>query len=99
GRGLGRAVAHTLADAGASVVVTARSEDALLSTVADIHARGGVATHVVADVTEIAQLESLRKRVNDCYGPTDILVNNSGIAGPSAPLWEVDPSAWDETFA
>ena len=99
GRGLGRVTAVALADAGAAVVVCGRDRDALDGTVEEIRSAGGTADAVVADVTAVDDLVALRDATIDRHGRVDVLVNNSGIAGPSAPLWELDPDDWDATFA
>lgn len=99
GRGLGRVIATTLAADGATVVATGRNHAALDSTVASIVRSDGQALAVAADVTDADSLEALVDVTMARFGRIDILVNNSGIAGPSAPIWEIEPAQWDETFA
>lgn len=99
GRGLGRVIATTLAADGATVVATGRDHAALDSTVASIVRSDGQALAVAADVTDADSLEALVDVTMARFGRIDILVNNSGIAGPSAPIWEIEPAQWDETFA
>ena len=99
GRGIGATIATGLAQAGATVVVTGRSSDALEATAAAITGRGGTAHAVAADVTSEQDLKRLVAQVTDLGLDVDVLVNNSGVAGPSAPLWQVSPEAWDEAFA
>jgi NAD(P)-dependent dehydrogenase (short-subunit alcohol dehydrogenase family) len=99
GRGIGRVVATTLAGAGATVVVTARSVEPLEETAATIRAHGGTAHVIPADLGVTADVERLAARVDELGLDVDVLVNNSGVSGPSAPLWEVDPDDWDATFA
>lgn len=99
GRGLGRVIATTLATDGATVVATGRDHAALESTVASIVSAGGQALAVAADVTDADSLAALVDVTMARFGRIDILVNNSGIAGPSAPIWEIEPDQWDETFA
>lgn len=52
-----------------------------------------------ADVTSLGELEELAAATLERFGAVDALVANSGIGGPSGPLWELDPAAWEETFA
>jgi NAD(P)-dependent dehydrogenase (short-subunit alcohol dehydrogenase family) len=96
GRGIGRAIAQAFAAAGASVTVTARSEDQLAETVALIDAAGGRALAVPADVTDQAAVERVVKKTEARFGPVDVLVNNAGTA-MIGPLWEADPQAWWRT--
>ena len=79
-RGIGRAIAMTLAAAGATVVVNyQRNAAAADETVAAIIAADGAAISVQADVSVSADVERLFKTVIDQYGTVDILVNNAGI--------------------
>jgi NAD(P)-dependent dehydrogenase (short-subunit alcohol dehydrogenase family) len=94
GRGVGRAIARTLAAAGAAVAVTARSGDQLDETVALIDRDGGRGLAIVADVTDRFSVEFMAAETERHLGPVDVLVNNAGIAGPVGPLWENDPNDW-----
>jgi 3-oxoacyl-[acyl-carrier protein] reductase len=79
-RGIGRAIATTLAGAGASVVVNYRAnEEAAQAVVAEIVGAGGKATPVQADVGRADEAERLVKAALDAYGRLDVLVNNAGI--------------------
>lgn len=80
GRGIGQAIAHTLAGAGATVVVNYRSNAAAAdATVQAIRENGGSALAVQADVSQGPEVERLFQTVLDTYGQLDILVNNAGI--------------------
>jgi 3-oxoacyl-[acyl-carrier protein] reductase len=80
GRGIGRAVATTLAAAGASVVVNYYTDAAAANeTVSAIAASGGVAQAVQADVRQSADVERLVGETTSTHGRLDILVNNAGI--------------------
>jgi len=79
-RGIGRAIAMTLAAAGATVIVNyQRNAAAADETVAAITAADGAAISIQADVSVSADVERLFKTVLDQYGTVDILVNNAGI--------------------
>jgi 3-oxoacyl-[acyl-carrier protein] reductase len=79
-RGIGRAIAMTLAASGATVVVNyQRNAAAADETVAAITAADGAAISIQADVSVSADVERLFKTVLDQYGTVDILVNNAGI--------------------
>ncbi len=94
GRGIGRGIAHALAAAGADVVVTARSADQLSDTVATIRSAGGQAEAIPADVTDAIAFGRVVAGAEQLFGPVSLLVNNAGAAGPIAPLWELDLTAW-----
>jgi 3-oxoacyl-[acyl-carrier protein] reductase len=80
-RGIGRAIASTLAQAGATVVVNYREQQsAAEEAVEAIQASSGTALAVQADISDSADVERLLKTTLDTYGHIDILVNNAGIA-------------------
>ena len=94
-RGIGRATAHLLAENGADVVVTARTEDELQTLAAEIEAIGSRALLVTADVTRESDVNELRLEALDAFGRVDILVNNVGVGkyGPLSSL-SVDDYDW-----
>jgi NAD(P)-dependent dehydrogenase (short-subunit alcohol dehydrogenase family) len=94
GRGIGRAVAESLARAGAAVAVLARSADQLAETAEAIAAAGGRALACPADVTDRAAVGEAVAEVERRLGPLDLLVNNAGVGGPVGPLAECDPGGW-----
>jgi NAD(P)-dependent dehydrogenase (short-subunit alcohol dehydrogenase family) len=94
GRGIGKAIALSLASAGADVAVSGRSADVLEETAAGIRAAGRRAATVVCDVTERAQVEEMVVRVKHDLGNPLILVNNAGIAA-SAKLTETTDDMWE----
>ncbi|MEM7348442.1 MAG: SDR family oxidoreductase [Chloroflexota bacterium] len=99
GRGIGREIALAYAKAGANVVLAARSQDALVATKTEIEQLGQQALAVPTDITDEASVQNLVETTLSHFGRVDCLVNNSGIAGPITPLWQVDPAAWQQTFA
>ncbi len=94
GRGIGRAVAMSLASAGADVAVTARSSRELEETAAAIRATGRRAEAIVCDVAERPQVDAMIAQVKGALGDPLILVNNAGIAG-SAKLTDTTDEMWD----
>ena len=94
GRGIGRAMAQELAEAGAAVAVIARSEDQLAETVTLIAGTGGSAIALAADVTDQQAVERVVAETERQLGPVDLLVNNAGHGGQVGPLWEVEPNEW-----
>ena len=79
-RGIGKTIAQTLAEAGATVVLNYNgSAEAAEQTATDIRSRGGMAEAVKCNVSEDAESEAFVKTVLQKYGRIDILVNNAGI--------------------
>jgi NAD(P)-dependent dehydrogenase (short-subunit alcohol dehydrogenase family) len=99
GRGIGRAIVERLAADGAAVALAGRSVDELAAAAGTVTDRGGKALVVPTDVVDADEVAAAVVRTETALGPLDLLVANSGIAGPTAPLWEVDPQEWDDTFA
>ena len=80
-RGIGEAVASTLAAMGATVVLTARDADQLRAVQRKIEAAGGKAESVPCDLMDASAVVALCERVEKTYGRCDILVNNAGVGG------------------
>jgi len=79
GRGIGRAIALTLAARGAHVVAAARTGTEVNDTAEYINRSGGTATPIVFDLADEKTIQSLFSFVRDLGGGLDILVNNAGI--------------------
>jgi NAD(P)-dependent dehydrogenase (short-subunit alcohol dehydrogenase family) len=94
GRGIGRAIAVSLAAAGAEVAVSGRNADVLDEAVAEINGKGRRGMAVVCDVGERRQVDAMVGQVKAALGTPLILVNNAGIAG-SAKLTETSDEMWD----
>lgn len=99
GRGIGRAIALAYAREGADLVLASRSKEALEETRAMVEALGRKAVAVPTDIRQEESVRNLVEQTISAFGRIDILVNNSGIGGPSATLWEISPTDWEETFA
>jgi NAD(P)-dependent dehydrogenase (short-subunit alcohol dehydrogenase family) len=98
GRGLGRQIAAALHAEGACVVVSGRDLDALSATATSLDPSGDTVLPVVCGNTDERAVDDLAAAALDRFGRIDVLVGNSGIAGPIAPLWECSPSEWRETI-
>jgi len=97
-RGIGKAIALTLAEAGADVAVNYRAQaDAAAATAAVIHELGRRAEPVPADVSVAAEVDRLVEQVERTLGPVDILVNNAGVARPLS-LEELTEEEFDRTI-
>jgi NAD(P)-dependent dehydrogenase (short-subunit alcohol dehydrogenase family) len=99
GQGIGAAIARGLAGKGAHVVLSGRRAETLAAVCATIVAAGGSAEYCVGDVTDPAHLDELMAIAAGKRGILDVLVNNAGIAGPTAPLIDVTLEGWNETIA
>jgi 7-alpha-hydroxysteroid dehydrogenase len=86
GRGIGAASAVALAEAGADVVISARTEDQLHETASKVEAAGRKAHVVVADLNEADEIRALATAAKDTFGRLDIVVNNVGGTMPRAYL-------------
>ena len=89
-RGIGRAIAEALVSAGASVAITARSENDVASAVSQLNEIGpGRAAGYVCDVRDYDQVKPLFAKIAADLGGVDILINNAGI-GIFAPVESMD---------
>lgn len=96
-RGLGRAMAMGLAEAGAHVVLAARDKQSLLVVAEDIKKQGGLADCLAFDLTNEAAVISAIPEVIGRHGRLDILVNNAGIC-LWQPLLESSLDNWRKTL-
>jgi NAD(P)-dependent dehydrogenase (short-subunit alcohol dehydrogenase family) len=97
-RGIGRAIAVALAADGFAVAVTARDADTLADTVAAIEADGGTALAVPCDVRDEESVTTMARDVAE-LGRVHTVVANAGIAGPTAPLQEIQLAEWRNCLA
>lgn len=90
--GIGRALSLGLAEVGADVVASARRQQQVDATAAEIEARGRKTLRIASDVSDRASLESLAAGVMEAFGKADILVNCAGIIKrtPTLTLSEED---------
>jgi 3-oxoacyl-[acyl-carrier protein] reductase len=95
-RGIGRAIAHSLAAEGARVVLNARGADALQAVAAELAAGGAEVEAVAADVSSMDGCQTLVERAQQRFGRIDILVNNVGGGGASSIL--ADEREWSEAL-
>ncbi|KAB0268228.1 SDR family NAD(P)-dependent oxidoreductase [Microvirga brassicacearum] len=98
-RGIGRAAALALAEAGAHIVALARTQGALESLDDEIRARGSSATLVPVNMKDFDALDRLGAAIHERWGKLDILLGNAGILGELAPITHIDQAVWDEVMA
>jgi NAD(P)-dependent dehydrogenase (short-subunit alcohol dehydrogenase family) len=94
GRGIGRAIARSLGEAGASVAVVARTPGDVAATAAMLEEGRGEAVGIRADVTDRASVDTTMREVEQALGSVTILVNCAGTCGAIGPLWEIEPDDW-----
>lgn len=97
GRGIGRAIALALAEAGADVVLAARGRDALEETAKAVQALGRRATCVPTDVLDTAQLDALVAAAEAASPGIDVLVNNAG-GGPFKPALDTSERLFEHAL-
>jgi NAD(P)-dependent dehydrogenase (short-subunit alcohol dehydrogenase family) len=96
GRGIGAAIARSLARLGASVFLLGRSRAPLDETATRIRTADGKAEVVPCDVTSLESVEKAARQIEASFARLDILVNNAGIGGFGGPLHQLPPDAWDQ---
>ena len=98
GRGIGRGIATVLSEAGAAVVVTARSPGEIQETVELVRKAGGRAIAVQGDVTKRADNARLVEATLEEFGQIDIVVNNAGGSGGLKPFAELTEELFIDDF-
>ena len=98
GRGIGRAIARTLAARGSTVIATGRDEGRLREVVEEIAARGGRATAMRLDVADREAVEAVVQDIVQAHGRIDHLVNNAGITRDNL-LLRMKPEDWAAVLA
>jgi len=94
GRGIGLAAATAFAEAGARIVIADREQAILDAGRAELEAKGYAARTELLDVTRPADVQAVADRVNDTFGPVDILFANAGIAWPDTGAEEMTDEVW-----
>lgn len=94
GRGIGRSCALVLSDAGALVVLVARSAEQLEAVADEIRSRGGAPHVLVADVTRYSDCAAVAEVLRALPGDLRVLVNNAGGGDVSRKLLDTEPAEW-----
>jgi NAD(P)-dependent dehydrogenase (short-subunit alcohol dehydrogenase family) len=97
-RGIGAATAEALADAGAHVILTARTAQALEQVEERIHDAGGTATIAPMDLTDAENIQKLAQAVAERWGSLDILILNAAMLGSLSPVEHLDPKELERVF-
>ena len=97
-RGIGKATAITLANEGAKVVVNyIKNKEKAQEVVSQIQENGGEAISVLADVSQVQNVEKMKNEVEEVLGPVNILVNNAGIH-QHLKSWELSSDDWNRVL-
>ena len=98
-RGIGRAIAEALADAGANVVISSRRQEQCDAAADAIRASGGRAASIAAHAGDPAQLKSLAEATRREFGAIDILVCCAGVNPHYGPMAEMPDAAFDRILS
>jgi NAD(P)-dependent dehydrogenase (short-subunit alcohol dehydrogenase family) len=98
GKGIGRAIALRFAREGAKILLNGTTKEAIEAVAEEINRDGGRAIAYRADIADEENVKHMIETTLAEYGKIDILVNNSGIAGPTAPVVKVSLEDWQRTF-
>ncbi|MBU1053053.1 MAG: glucose 1-dehydrogenase [Proteobacteria bacterium] len=97
--GIGKAIAIGMAKEGANIVITDLIEERLQKAEKDLKAIGVEVLALKSDVSIIADNKSMVEKTIEKFGKIDVLVNNAGIGGSSAPFLEKDEDTFDRVVA
>ena len=98
-RGIGRAIAQRMAEAGARVVISSRKGEACREVAQAINASGGTAIAHAANISDRGALQSLVDRTIAEWGRIDVLVCNAAVNPYFGPLLEIGDEAFDKIMA
>ena len=99
GQGIGKAIAKAFVSEGATVVLAARTLSNLEKAAKEFEAMGGKAKAIQTDVSDEKQVIHMVDETIKAFGKIDILVNNSGIGGPTANVVDLKLEEWNEILA
>lgn len=97
-RGIGRALARTLAEDGARLVLTARSDGSLNALGRDLEAGGARVLTVAGDVGRDEDAARMAAAADEAFGRVDVLVNNAAVLLERAPVTRLPAAQWEETL-
>ena len=99
GHGIGRAIALRFAGQGSAIVIAGPTPETIESAAGEVEGLGVRAVAVLTDVSDETSVERMVAETLARFGQIDVLVNNAGIAGPTAPAIRVSREDWDRTLA
>ncbi len=99
GKNIGKKIAITFAQEGAAVMIAGRTLSDLEATCSEIQGKGGKIAFIKADISREEEVQKCVAETINRFGKVDILVNNTGIAGPTVTVADMDLSQWNETLS
>ncbi|MGD9843901.1 MAG: SDR family NAD(P)-dependent oxidoreductase, partial [Variibacter sp.] len=97
-RGIGRAIAETMASLGAKVVISSRKAEACEEVAKAINAKGGEAAIIPCNISRKADVETLVAKTRETFGRIDILVCNAAVNPVYGPLANLPDEAFDKVM-
>ena len=97
-KGIGQAIATRMAEQGASVVISSRSQDACDQVAADINTQGGTAIAIACNINYKEELQELVSKTEEQLGRIDILVCNAAINPYFGPSQDISDAAFDKVM-
>ena len=97
-RGIGRAIAETLAEHGAELIVVSRKLESLETVAAGIREKGGKAVCFACNMGSLEDIDLLYEKIGERYGRLDILVNNAATNPYFGEMATVDEGVWEKTL-
>ena len=98
-RGIGAAIAQTLAEFGAKVILTSRSIENLKEVESQIKELGKKASCIACHNGELGEIEALFEKIHQTHGSLDILVNNAATNPYYGPVVDAEEKAWEKTLS
>jgi NAD(P)-dependent dehydrogenase (short-subunit alcohol dehydrogenase family) len=98
GKGIGKAISKAFVSEGATVVIAATTLSKLEEAVKEFEATGGRAMAIHIDISDELQVIRMVSETIKAFGKIDILVNNSGIAGPTCNVMDLKLEDWNQVI-
>lgn len=96
-RGIGKAIAERLADAGALVIISSRKYEECVRVANEIKDNGNHAEAIACNIDDLAAVEDLFIKISNTYGKLDILVNNAATNPYFGPILDTPVNAFEKT--
>ncbi len=97
-RGIGAAVAKSLASEDNHLILMARTISALEDVHDAVVEKGGTATILPADISKLDDIDNLGPTIMERFGKLDVLISNAATLGPLSPIGHIDEKAWNTTI-